>query len=243
MQTAQGFNQPVMPKQRNQVPTWLGFLIIIIVAVLVSGSVCAYQYFYIQSQEAKLAVVETPKSETAGWKTYKNDEYGFEIRYPVDYILSEKSEKQYIYDFQISKVVSLSADEQYIDESSFSVFVDNASSNFKNCLKADYGIVVTPRNLDKTKEINGNKFYVYWDKQGDAAMGGERSQMSQYHIIHDNYCYIVDFNVRWHIVGYAGIINNGKSDATPEQTQAQQITIEKHEKILEQIFSTFKFTK
>ncbi|TSC94153.1 MAG: Uncharacterized protein CEN87_606 [Parcubacteria group bacterium Licking1014_1] len=60
---------------------------------LVGGGILAYQYYYIPKQESKNIVVETPKTETpkdptAGWKTYTNNDYGFEFKYPTNLNLS-----------------------------------------------------------------------------------------------------------------------------------------------------------
>lgn len=38
----------------------------------------------IQFPSIEAPLIETLESETAGWKTYKNDEYGFEFKYPED---------------------------------------------------------------------------------------------------------------------------------------------------------------
>ncbi len=84
---------PPVPKPKREVPTGFGFLIIFAVAVLSFGGVFAYQYFYIRGQEAKMVVAETPKSETAGWKTYKNE--NFEIKYPSNWDTDIKSAGQY----------------------------------------------------------------------------------------------------------------------------------------------------
>jgi len=36
------------------------------------------------------------KDQTANWKTYKNEEYGFEVKYPVDLVLKKNTGEAYI---------------------------------------------------------------------------------------------------------------------------------------------------
>jgi len=83
-------NQPIIPKQKKQIPSWVGFVIIIGFAVVIFGGVFAYQYFIAKNQP----VIQPPQllNQTANWKTYTNDQYGFEIKYPIN--LSLKTQKQ-----------------------------------------------------------------------------------------------------------------------------------------------------
>lgn len=60
-----------MQKQKGKVPTSVGIIIIVVVAVVLFGGVFAYQHF----------------TKTAGWKTYKNTQYGFEFQYPNDFVV------------------------------------------------------------------------------------------------------------------------------------------------------------
>lgn len=84
MENFQNTNMPVQPEPKRGISTWLGLGIIVIIAILAGGGIWAYQY-YISSQNSNPPTIESPKNETAGWKTYANNEYGFEVKLPLGY--------------------------------------------------------------------------------------------------------------------------------------------------------------
>lgn len=62
-------------------------LIVVVLAVVVGGGVLGYYYSWIKELDAKLAELEIRlpekvEDETADWKTYRNENYGFSIEYP-----------------------------------------------------------------------------------------------------------------------------------------------------------------
>jgi len=67
----------------KKISTLVGILIIVLVAVI-AGGILAWQYFGIPEKK------ETG-NETADWKTYRNEDYGYEIKYP------EELDTSYVY--------------------------------------------------------------------------------------------------------------------------------------------------
>jgi hypothetical protein len=61
-------------------------LIVIILIVLIGGGFLVYKFWWLPKEKAKVPA-GTTTDETANWKTYRNDQYGFEIKYPQDWEL------------------------------------------------------------------------------------------------------------------------------------------------------------
>jgi hypothetical protein len=67
-------------------------LILIVLVGLVAGGFLIYRYLLVPKEEAKTTeevkkTEEVTKDEIADWKTYRNQEYDFEIKYPKDWYI------------------------------------------------------------------------------------------------------------------------------------------------------------
>ena len=62
---------------------------VLIVGIVLIGGILTWQYFGIPKGEVKVPKVKTPttiiKDEIADWKTYSNEEYNYEVKYPKDW--------------------------------------------------------------------------------------------------------------------------------------------------------------
>ena len=59
----------------------IAILVIIAVAV-VAGGLVLWQYSEMEKETADVSEAEDTEIDTSDWKTYRNEEYGFEIQYP-----------------------------------------------------------------------------------------------------------------------------------------------------------------
>ena len=83
-------------KKQKEISTLIGTIIIIIATVILFGGSFIYQYFalrnYVQNQAVSVSsLLKNQNQQIAGWKTYKNSEHGFEIKYPEELLFNEPS--------------------------------------------------------------------------------------------------------------------------------------------------------
>lgn len=70
---------------------WKYILIVLSLTGIVAGGILVWQYFWVPKIEVLKEEVKIPVDETANWKIYRNEEYGFEMRYPSDWSVEEKN--------------------------------------------------------------------------------------------------------------------------------------------------------
>lgn len=91
----QQLNFQPQPLKKFTIPTWVSILIIIIAALLAIALILRAAYWNVGS-----VLIEFPKNhltdKTANWQTYHNEEYGFEMRYPEDWIQQDSSDNKKI---------------------------------------------------------------------------------------------------------------------------------------------------
>ncbi len=82
----------------KEIPSPVGIIIVILVAIW-AGGIIAWQYFGVEKEEVKAPEEKAPvekvvEDKTADWKTYRNEEYEFEVKYPQNVCFKE--EKHFI---------------------------------------------------------------------------------------------------------------------------------------------------
>jgi uncharacterized protein YxeA len=68
-------------------------IIIVILVAIIVGGVFVYQYFSAKIQPV-IQTQENQNNQTAGWKTYTNEKYGFELKYPNDWKYFEQGDAE-----------------------------------------------------------------------------------------------------------------------------------------------------
>jgi len=214
-----------MQKQKG-VSAINGIAIILAVVLIAFGGVFAYQYFTksqipnfnnqqnLKSQNLNAETAGSALSEIEGWKTYKNDEYGFEFQYPDSF-------KEYINPREFDDDESVSKLSKY--------FLYNKNSE-KLEFKVNFNYQFDPNNL-----VSG-RYSVKYEKS-EISINGIRSYK-----VKSATCYMgCGSGIMVFIPYKTGAIIFTTARADPDESLTNITSQE--EMLFNQIISTFKFTK
>lgn len=79
------FNQTPIETPKNHTKIW--FLIVLGILLVFLNGWMLYQNYFREKEPIQNLVTTNPTDEFADWKTYRNEEYGFEFKYPEDKFL------------------------------------------------------------------------------------------------------------------------------------------------------------
>jgi len=222
----------------------LYLLTVIIVAIIVGTGLLYYYYLWIVELETKLAKLElrVPRNETADWKIYRNEEYGFEIKYPMSWFAYNDTKLGFA-------AISTFSQEKY--EKYF-------GTTDKEKLGENYGLIhidyiagkpleeifeSAKRIIEKTQEIPGAPFKIKEFATNEINIGGSKGYGLYYRTIYPEQAYykegvygiylILDKHSEG-IIGFEGKFTGIDIDKNKE-------TYKKYAKNFSQMISTFKF--
>lgn len=181
-------------------------------------------------------------NETANWKTYTSDKYGFEIKYPNNSEFNNDNTPLTLWggseQIIVNNVLNIDNDPSSNIGAVVKIMIGENKKSVDNCLKFNFYDQL--ENMKNTYLINGAMFNTY--SQGDAAMGGQRGLITQYSIVKNNICYALQTQTHWSDISFVHGATDGKKP-TKEEIDEQNKQIKKQEDFVESIISTFKFTK
>ena len=163
----------------KKISTLTGIIIIVAAAVLLFGGAFGYQWYENSKLPARNAMqsvaggqttnykqIQNSNTETADWKTYKNNEYGYEIKYPMNWTFRQYPDINGGITggagFRPSNKPDINSD--FITIDSYSYGENDCNIPFSEYVKTAYAKEVgngdqTLNSIEKIENVNGVETY------------------------------------------------------------------------------------
>jgi len=192
-------------------------LVIVILGVLVLGG----GYFVFFKKTANAPAETSSQTETANWKTYRNDNMGFTIKYPIE---AKEVRNKKVFGENILFALNLTPTQTKWNNLGLNI----ATVNIPNCYYSPLGQSVK----NETSTVNGSSFCLNIEE--DSGTGGEASRDYYYTTKRGAESLLLSFHIEYN--KYCGL-------NYPEFAKCEKFNPTEDTKIFNQILSTFKFIK
>jgi hypothetical protein len=205
-----------------------------------------------EKQETTKEEQKITEIDTSNWKTYRNEELGFEIKYPPDYKIVETEDSSSVY-LSIDKKIISALCESYVIKG-IEISINERDNTPDTCSKTDFECCClcgeeVRKELEKEgfvdrMNINGITFYRRYYE--DHSMGGSSEEEVAYQTFYNNKCYRIGLHKGYgHSFGFVD-----KCPPSLRESSEYQKTVhydkeaeEKIHNIFIQILHSFRFLK
>ena len=199
-------------KTQKGISTSFAILVVGIIAIMGFAIFYSYQYIWVPEEETTISQTKTPEDETADWKVYRNEEYGFEMKYPREGAVYEEKGAEYFRVFFSLPAISHSVNKILritIKDSSLPVY--------------DYWCAMYDIQEKGVVDFGNIRFYKLTGEDGGMSVWNEKT------------CYFTTrLDKRFEIIG---AIEYTKY----EVVSGRDFDPEKESKVFDEILSTFRF--
>ena len=166
----------------KRLPTGFASPIVLLAVGLIVGISLTFAYFQFKSKPAPQPQPTTSQSspvskvfpnastdETASWKTYKNSQYGFEVKYPPQWSVNDRKTEFTISDgnLKFEIIMSNAGRGTYFTESKkSSVDVNNVQGERTDFLTSNKQVFVSPISFPNYKKDGWDSGYIMLDATG-----------------------------------------------------------------------------